>query len=134
MAALDRPVFISHAWQYGDDYERLVNLINQGLGAGGWRNLSVEQNRPIGLTGIPLSLALNNLISQAKVVLVISGMYLLHRDAIQSEIQMAMNNHKPIISVIPWGQQRSPQAIGAIAREEVGWTSNSICDAIKRWS
>jgi hypothetical protein len=134
LAALDRPIFISHAWRYGDDYDRLVPLIDQGLGVGGWRNLSVEQNRPIGLGGLNLAVALNDLISRAKVVLVISGMYLLHRDAIQSEIQMAVNNHKPIISVIPWGQQRSPEAIAKISWTEVGWTSKSVCDAIRLWS
>lgn len=122
-------IFISHAWQFGDDYDRLIKMLNQGLGQSQWQNLSAEQNRPADPTGE----ALGDLIGRADVVIVLSGMYSRHEDAMQSEITIASNLGKPIISLVPWGQQHGPESLRQISVEEVEWASNRICNSVKKW-
>ena len=61
-------------------------------------------------------------------------MYVNHRKWIQEEIDIAQSYSKPIIGVIPWGQERVPIEVQKIAEEMVGWQTSSIVDAIRRWS
>jgi hypothetical protein len=39
-------LFISHAWDYKDEYERLVKLLNTDIGFI-WENLSVPEENPL---------------------------------------------------------------------------------------
>ncbi len=71
-------------------------------------------------------------IREADCVLVLAGMYGWWSAWIQSEIESARDNRKPIIGVEPHGQERIPQEVQNAAREMVGWRSESIIAAIRR--
>ena len=75
---------------------------------------------------------LDNQIRPASCVLIISGMYAAYSDWIQSEIDIAQAYSKPIIGILPRGQERVPQVVQRAAKEMVGWTTTSIIAAIKR--
>jgi len=131
-------LFISHAWGHSDDYNRLVELIERALYFH-WRNYSVPRNDPAIDTNSTtstwaLAKALNDQIRPVNCVIVISGMYTTYRYWIQKEIDIALSYRKPIVGVIPWGQERIPQAVQDVAKEMVGWNTGSIVDAIRRWS
>jgi hypothetical protein len=143
LAALQQPVsrrhklFISHAWDYADDYNRLVALLNASL-LFLWDNLSVPQESPLGmLAKLPKShrnivRQLDERILKSDCVLVLAGMYVAHRGWIQSEIEAAKEFHKPIIAVEPRGNERFPDAVMHAADARVGWNSNSIVSAVRR--
>ncbi len=130
-------LFISHSWDYRDEYERLVNLLNTDIGFL-WDNLSVPEENPLSiLMHLPKSYRylvrqLDERILKADCLVVLAGMYVAHSGWIQSEIEAAQEFHKPIIAVEPRGNERFPEAVSHAAAESVGWNSTSIISAIRR--
>ena len=127
-------LFISHAWDYDDDYYRLWNLLrNAPLFK--CRNYSVPQHDPLDANNTSrLEVALGRQIRPVNVVLIISGMYVNHRDWIQYEIDVAQYYSKPIIGIRPWTSQRIPNAVQLAAHTMVGWQTSSIVSAIRRYA
>jgi len=93
-------LFLSHAWDYDDDYNRLARLLNTADGFH-WRNLSVPSNDRIHnlSTGEQIRVALAFYIRKADCALICAGMYCTHREWIQAEIDIAQELGKPIIGI-----------------------------------
>jgi hypothetical protein len=129
-------LFVSHAWTYGDEYTRLITLLNSANNFQ-YRNYSAPQDRPIAPLGQRLEKkdlisAINNKIRQVNAFLLLSGMYIKHREWIQNEIDFALNYRKPIISIVPWGQERVPREIEVFSSATVRWNTDSIVGAIRQ--
>jgi len=129
-------IFISHAWRYSDEYNRLVELLNEAPRFK-WRNYSDPRHDPVidpndDVGRRKLKKELDDQIRPVNCVIVISGMYVAHRYWIQTEIDIATRYQKPIIGVRPRGQERIPQAVQDVADEMVGWNTESIVSAIRR--
>jgi hypothetical protein len=129
-------LFISHAWQYGEQYESLVNLLNND-GLFQWANLSVPNSNPLPKLGARKSFwhlvrQLDYLVAKADCVLIIAGMYGDRSEYIQTEIDAAKHHGRPIVAVRPWGQERMPEAVTEAADEIVGWYTSSIVSAVRR--
>jgi MTH538 TIR-like domain (DUF1863) len=124
-------LFISHAWDYDDEYRGLEKLLNQAPGFQ-WQNLSVPSHNRIHTetTSQGLRAALEAYVRQADCVLICSGMYCAHREWIQAEIELAQVHGKPVIGVEPWGQERIPNEVRDAANKMVGWNTTSIVNAI----
>ena len=125
-------LFISHAWKYSEDYDRLVNLLN-GAPNFKWKNYSVPVDDP--LSGGSKKKLANEIIKQirlASAVLIISGMYVSYRDWIKFEIDYADKFDKPIIGIQPWGSSNVPSQVRESAWEIVGWNTQSIVSAVRR--
>lgn len=130
-------LFISHAWKYGDDYERLVSLLDKAYGFD-WLNWSAPEDKPV----IPewmtvpdqaVAQAIAEKINNADCVLVIAGMYAHYSDWIQAEMDIALHLGKPLIGVKPWGSEKMPQAVYQRTKVDVGWNTDSIVDAVKSY-
>ncbi len=131
-------LFISHAWEYNDDYYRLVDMLD-GAPNFLWKNYSVPEHDPVLDPDDPgdrksLIEELKQQIRPVNCVLVLSGMYVAHSFWIQKEIDIAVGYGKPIVGIRPRGQERVPQAVSAVAEEIVGWTTSSIVEAIREHS
>lgn len=116
-------MFISPAWKYNSDY----------------KNYSVPRHDPVidpnsDAGRKTLTLALDNQIRPVNCVLIISGMYVSNKYWLQKEISLAKSYKKPIIGLVPWGQDRTPSDVQTVAIEMVGWNSNSIVSAIRKHS
>ncbi len=128
-------IFISHAWKYGEAYNKLIGLLKMAQNFK-WINYSVPENKPI-LTpdecgDDDLLLAkLAEQIRQASCVLVISGMYVNHKRWMQAEIDVASQYNKPIIGIKPRGNKLTPKEVQNAATVMVGWNTVSIIAAIK---
>ncbi|MGE0395968.1 MAG: TIR domain-containing protein [Kofleriaceae bacterium] len=120
-------LFISHAWTYGDDYYRLVDLLD-GAPNFRWRNFSVPEHDPLhqGSTA-RLHAAIENQVSKTHAVLMLSGMYAAHSTWMQLELDMAHSYAKPVIGVYPWGNQRASaqSPIGSV--RVISGTPNRVC-------
>jgi hypothetical protein len=130
-------LFLSHSWGHNDEYDGLVSLLDRAVLRFRWENLSITVGAPV-LPNPALRRSYRSVlqeveqrIRQADCVLVLAGMYGSFSPWIQSEIEAAQHNCKPIIGVEPNGQQRVPQEVRNAAREMVGWRSESVIAAIR---
>lgn len=127
-------LFISHAWEYSDQYRRVEAMLNDAPQFA-WRNYSVPEHDPLHTKSKKeLEAALYNQIKPASAVIILAGMYVPYREWIQEEIDIAVKMGKPIIAVAPRGSQRMPQAVQEVADAVVGWASKSMTDAIRRYA
>lgn len=117
-------LFISHAWRYGEDYDRLCNLLNKAPSFS-WLNWSAPEDKPAipDWMVVPNDIVLQEIakkIGMADCVLVIAGMYANHSSWIQAEMNLARNLGKPLIGIKPWGSERMPQEVYERTVEDVG--------------
>lgn len=132
----DYRLFISHAWRYGDDYNRLISLLNDAKYFS-YYNYSAPSEKPLFPPGTPMTNyqiqnLITNKISPSQITLVISGMYGAYSDWMQYEIDESLRMGKPIIGIYPWGQTYAPTYVTQNATEMVRWQTDSIVNAIRR--
>jgi hypothetical protein len=131
-------LFISHAWQYNDDYYRLEKMLNEAL-LFKWRNYSVPKHDPLidpntHVGKAKLAELLDKQVKPVNCVLILGGMYAAHSEWILKEIELAKAYNKPIIGVYPWGQENMPLAVQNAAKELVRWNTDKIVSAIRQHS
>ena len=127
-------VFISHAWNYHEDYFRVVRFLNDALYFT-WRNYSVPEHDPVdGNSTRMLKEALKRQMRPANIVLILAGMYATHSGWIDFEIEFSLQINKPMIGIRPWGQQRVPKIVSDNVDVMVGWQTDSIISAIRKHS
>lgn len=127
-------IFISHAWEYNADYFRLEQMLDEA-DYFYWKNYSVPEHDSLkATTDQELINLLFDQIKPTGIVIILSGMYSAYRKWIQIEMRIACELEKPILGVIPWGQERIPQDVAENADEMVGWNTSTIVDAIRTHS
>ncbi|MDB4874572.1 MAG: nuclease [Gemmatimonadetes bacterium] len=125
-------VFISHAWSYTEEYDRMVKLL-QAVPNFSWSNYSVPKADPVDAkSATRLGQALKHQMGPAQIIVILAGMYVNHSDWVAFEMDYARECQKPVIGVYPWGSQRAPKAVDDLAAEMVGWNGSSVADAIRR--
>lgn len=129
-------LFISHAWKYGDDYERLVSLLNND-NSFNWLNWSAPEDKPVipSWMTVPDRVVMQKIaekVNMADCMLVIAGMYAHYSDWIQAEMDIAQHLQKPMIGIKPWGNEVMPTAVTSRTSEDVDWQTGSITDAVNR--
>lgn len=132
----DYRLFVSHAWKYGEDYIRLINLLDKA-NYFSYTNYSAPSQKPLFPAGTPytnsdISTKITNKISPSQVTLVIAGMYTAYRDWMQYEIDESVRMKKPIIGIKPWGNTLVPSYVSNNAKIVVGWNTDSIVSAIRQ--
>ena len=126
--------FISHAWRYNEEYNRLAAMLKTALFFD-FYNYSVTSHDPLTPRTLrALGPALENQMRNAQVVLVIAGMYVAYREWIDFEIAYAVRTGKPIVGIRPWGAEVIPQAVSRNANIMVGWNTDSIVSAIRAYA
>ncbi len=134
----DYRIFISHAWRYGTDYNRLTELLDNASYFS-YYNYSAPKEKPLFPYGTPytsndIAQKITAKIRPAQITLVISGMYSAYSDWMKYEIDESLRMGMPIIGVYPWGQQRVPLYVQQNATEMVHWYTSSIISAIRRYA
>ncbi len=126
-------LFISHAWQYSDDYTRLINLLDVAPYFN-YANYSVPRYDPLHCSQSDLKEQLREQIRPVEVVVILSGMYVAYSGWIQFEIDYASSLNKSILGIKLWGSERTPDEVYLASNEIVGWNTDSILSAIRRLS
>ena len=131
----DYRLFISHAWKYGEDYKRLVGILDNAKYFS-YHNYSSPQEKPLFPAGTPMTNSqIRNLISNkirpSQITLVMSGMYGAYSDWMKYEVDESIRMGKPIIGIYPWGQTYAPTYITQNATVMVRWQTDSIVGAIR---
>lgn len=134
MSLRDYHIFISHSWDYSDDYRTLKDWFNTSAYFK-WSDYSVPIENPIDARSkAELKRRISNKISSCSCVIVLSGMYVVYSEWIDFEIETALKFNKPIIGVRPRGQMRVPYEVSSNADVIVGWTRDGIVDAVRQHS
>jgi len=125
-------LFISHSWNASDEYERMVDLLDDA-NYFEYRNYSVPEEDAIDAdTDEELEEALREgQIKPASVVVVLAGLYSSYSDWIGREIRIAEDEDKPILGVEPWGSDSTSNYVERHADRMVGWNTDSIVEAIR---
>lgn len=125
-------VFISHSWRYEDDFEEVKSLLDDAYDFE-YFDHSVYSDEPLDAQ-LPnhLRKKFRDQIRSTSAVLVLAGMYVAHSDSIQDEIEIAADMGKPIIGVIPDGNDQVPNIVNERATELVKADGRQILDAIER--
>ena len=126
-------IFITHAWTYASEYYRLVNLLDAAPYFS-WTNYSVPKHDALEEPKSKLVEALRDQIRPVNIVIVLAGMYVIYREWIQKEIDIAQAMKKPILGVRPRGHVRTPKEVQEASVEMVGWSTESIVKAIRDYS
>ena len=125
-------LFISHSWSYSNEYERLVDLLDDYADFF-WQDYSVPRNNPI--HNAPNSQALTEAIRAqmrpVNCVLIMAGVYSTYSPWINKEITLAKEMGKPIVAIEGFGAERTSQIVKDNADEIVRWNSTSIVKAIR---
>ena len=127
-------IFISHSWSYPGDLENLRNLLRER----GYFNVEFEEasaDEPIDSDNATyIKRRLKQKITNSNIVLGIAGMYASYSGWMAWELEVANNMGKPIIGVIPRGQERVSSTVTAYSKENVRWNTESIITAIRKWA
>lgn len=128
-------LFISHSWSYGDQYNRLVELLNAAPNFE-YKNYSVPKDDPIHNAPYDWQLraAIKEQMSHASCVLVLAGVYSTYSKWINIELDLAQtgfNAPKKIIAIEPWGAEKTSAIVKGYADEVVKWQTTSIVKAIR---
>ena len=116
------------------DYTRLVNLLNEASYFS-WSNFSVPRDDKFGrMTRSQLEEEIRQQIRPVNCFVALAGVYMSNSDWIQFELDFANSIGKPIIGVKPWGNSNVSTAVSKVAKEIVGWNTDSIVVAIRKYS
>lgn len=137
MSSYQINIFISHSWNYSGDYDTLSSWIfnekwSSGQASLNFRNYSVPRNDPIHNAKYDWQLleAIKRQMQLANVIVIPMGMYATYSKWINKEIQEAVSWGKPILGVIPRGQERVPNIVDVNSNKVVGWSKQSVVDGI----
>lgn len=128
----DYAIFVSHSWDYDQEYARLIRLL-EDADEFHFRNYSVPQEEKFDTeTDDELEAVLREKqVRPSSVVVVLAGIYSTHSDWIKKEIHIADEENKPILGVEPWGNDKTSNLVERHADEMVGWNTDSIVDGIR---
>lgn len=129
-------LFISHSWNYSNQYMGLVTLL-ENRDYFRFRNYSVPMNDPIHTTGSVVELrdAIRRKMAPCSVVLILAGVYATYSKWINEEIDLAKEGFyvpKPIVAVAPWGSKHTSVRVTEAADKIVRWNTESIVRAIRK--
>lgn len=124
-------LFISHSWSYDDEYERMVELLEE-FPYFEFKNYSVPSTDPLDADdAIELLAELFSQVKQATVVIILSGMYVNHSTWIKIEVAIANILDKPMIGVVPWGNENTPTEVQENVDRMVGWQATSVVEGVR---
>ncbi len=103
-------LFISHSWTHNDQFNKLVNLLDQAKNFS-YHNHSIPKNDPVhDSTDKQLSKVIHNKINPCGIVIVLAGVYAEYSKWIDKEIKIAKSGFskpKPILAIRPWTNEIS---------------------------
>jgi len=123
-------IFISHAWNKDSNYQNLTDLFDKKKYFT-WEDHSVPKGNKIH-TEVENEILGRIHISDCFVV--IASMDAVYSDWIKKEIIWAQVLDKPILGIKPWGAEKVPLVVQEAAIEVLNWNTESIVEAIRKYS
>ena len=125
-------LFVSHTFAPDDDYQRVFEYLESAINFF-YKNLAAPDQHPRSMDKESLKEGLRQQMSDAEVVLILSGQH--ERDPVLIEFQAlyAKACDKPVIVMEPFGAGDTvPAKLRDYADEVVQWNGREMTDAIRR--
>ena len=126
-------VFISHAWNYRNEYYKLEKMLDDSPEFR-WQNIFPGFVSPKKDIDDELEKSLRTQIGSCDVVLVISDIYNKDSTWIEREMNIAIELNKPIIGLSCRSGDETPWEIRRDASEIIDWNGFELTNAIQRYS
>ena len=124
-------IFISHSWDHVDDLMNLRNLLIQR----GYFNVEFNETPPHDPINSSNSTYVKQVIKRniqdSDVVIGLAGIYASYSEWMEWELDTAKSLGKPILGVVPRGQERISQMVWSRSNKDVRWNTESIVEAIR---
>jgi hypothetical protein len=125
-------VFVTHAWQEGDDYLRVYEYLESARNFR-YFNCSAPGRRPAGQVVDAERDELRRQISTSEAVIALSSMIATDRALLHFEINFAKSIDKPVIMLPAFGSELAlPAEFRGLADENAAWDERAIVDALRR--
>lgn len=125
-------VFVSHLFREDADYLRVFEFL-ESVDRFFYVNVSKPENIPQtgGLEAIKDEFI--GQIKQSEAAIVLPEHFFENSDLVTYQMDVADANHKPIITIRPFGGlKQTPKELENRAKEEVEWNNREIADSIRR--
>ncbi|MHA1556610.1 MAG: TIR domain-containing protein [Candidatus Heimdallarchaeota archaeon] len=123
-------LFISHSWDYSEDYVNLVNFLRR-IEDYDFYNYSVPKHNPLSAdTDKKLLDELCDQLRGCHILIVLATMRPTYSEWIQKEILIANVYDKAVLAILPRGQKRVASIITTYSDKLVKWNVKSIRKAI----
>lgn len=127
-------LFISHRWEYDNLLQNLKNLLNE-RGYFSAEYYQIEKDCPINSENASVIKAnITKRLKESDVVLAIAGVSASYSEWMQWEMDKALELGLKIVGVIPRGNERISQEVYKRSVVDVRWNTESIVEAIRRYS
>jgi hypothetical protein len=124
-------VFVTHAWQDADDYQRLFEFLESARNFY-YKNTSTPENPPAGDTEVQRE-DLRRQIAAAEILIALPGLYAEHPDLTIFQMNYAKSQKKPVLLLKSFGSsQPLNKLLTERAEEVVDWDERGLVDAIRR--
>ncbi len=124
-------VFVTHAWDNGDDYLRVFEYLESANNFF-YKNCSTPDHMPAG-DKEALRESLRQQIAPAEVVIALPSLADANRDLLQFQMVFAQAAHKPVVLMKTFGSAMPvAKVIAELSDEIVDWDARTLVDAIKR--
>ena len=124
-------VFVTHAWQDADDYQRLFEFLESARNFY-YRNTSTPEKPPAGDTESQRE-DLRRQIAAAEILIALPGLYADHPDLTIFQMNYAKSQKKPVLLLKSFGSsQPLNKLLTERADEVVDWDERGLVDAIRR--
>jgi hypothetical protein len=124
-------VFVTHAWQDADDYQRLFEFLESARNFY-YRNTSTPEKPPAGDTEAQRE-DLRRQIAAAEILIALPGLYAEHPDLTIFQMNYAKSQKKPVLLLKPFGsRQPMNKLLTDRADEVIDWDERGMVDAIRR--
>ena len=124
-------ILISHSWDHVDDLMNLRNLLIQR----GYFNVEFNETPPHDPINSSNSTYVKQVIKRniqdSDVVIGLAGIYASYSEWMEWELDTAKSLGKPILGVVPRGQERISQMVWSRSNKDVRWNTESIVEAIR---
>lgn len=125
-------IFVSHSWDYVADLMSLRKMLNNR----GYFNVEFVEtppHDPINSTNSHyIKTKIKENIRKADVVIGLAGIYATYSEWMTWELDTAIALDRPILGVVPWGQQNVSSVVRNRANMVVRWNTESIVAAIRQ--
>lgn len=131
-------IFITHAWRYHDDWNRLVMALDNAAPFK-WRNFSLpwydpafSLNSAVGRDII--SRSLEGQISPAHCCIVLQSVYdtASAQKWVTTELELARKFNKPVIALPTWGTDKVSPEVRALCDSVSSWALDDIIASVRR--
>ena len=125
-------VFVTHAWELGDDYLRVFEYLESARNFY-YRNCSTPDKPPADSSVEGRREDLRRQINAAEVVVALGSLTAQQGELLVFQVNYAKASDKPLVLLSGFGRELViPRYISQLADESVGWDERALVDAIRR--